>query len=799
MLVSGFFDGAYIGQDENGAIYDRNYQAEFFARYFSSFVSNGVFNKNVDSFKVVPLDGRNVVVKSGSCFINGYFGFEKEHNELILEENINSNSRIDRIILRLDLSSRDITIQVLKGEEAEEPTPKELNRSGDIYEIALADITISSNLENITNKNIKDLRKNNDLCGYVNHTLDEVDQNIFYNQIFKYLRKSRIKEKDDFKKWFEDVKSILNTNTVSKHIVKSVFSESGVHGFRYNINNNKFEKFNNDTQEFEKIKLGADTTLKKTPKIILKSYMKRITISWQDTEDVTVKGEIIRRWKGTILVKKIGSPPLSYDDGEILVNNTERNKYLNDPFIDENIESNTEYYYGVFPYDDEGNYNVNIENIVHGHENLLEEMFFSFIVDLNEIDSLNNITYADDSTDYTTPESWDNSPLFQSIKPCLLKDGKVQYYLDPNNYDLKLNGEPSNLNGDDGSVMVEFPSLVYKMEVLENNKLKFIITGNQESIKNDDTYCKNFLDYKINKINYKKIFISAYPCENSNDIKSKELNKTITDLIGSNIETINQNLNENYFVIHHNLYKLLILLGWLRFKTTNLQSVFNLNDTNNNYTIGSLKTGGLFSGCGSETPQEAIKFCGIELTKASNILLLGGEIYKRSNSYISNDVYGNPILRLSYIFESYYTNNYINKNNNKCLRDVFEDGEQTNIHKMQLVTGDVPQGYTFDYRNNKYTGENPNNIEFNNILGFVPTIQGNAPRGSLNKYLSMKINIMPYIMSTGYGSKTISTPFLLYFNTPKTLFNIIETQDDKSMQNYNNFIFYYMYIPPNEE
>ena len=785
MLVSGFFDGAYIGQDENGAIYDRSYQAEFFARYFSSFVSNGVFNKNVDSFKVVPLDGLNIVVKSGSCFINGYFGFEKEHNELILDENINSNSRVDRIILRLDLSSRDITIQVLKGEEAEEPTPKELNRSGDIYEIALADITISSNLENITNENIKDLRENNDLCGYVNHTLEEVDQNIFYNQIFKYLRKSRIKEKDEFKKWFEDIKSVLNTNTVSKHIVKSVFSESGVHNFRYNINTNKFEKFNNDTQEFEKIKLGADTTLKKTPKIILKSYMKRITISWKDTEDVTVKGEIVRRWKGTILVKKIGSPPLSYDDGEILVNNTERNKYLNTPFIDENIESNIEYFYGVFPYDDEGNYNVNIQNIVHGHENLLEEMFFSFIVDLNESNTLNNITYADDSEQYTDPESWKHSPLIQSIKPCLLKDGQVNYYLDPNNYDLKLNGEPSNLNGDDGDVMIEFPALIFKMEFIEDLKVKFTITADEETIKNnnDENWIKVHLDYYNGLKISNKFYHSVYMCtEMNNQLSSIPTNNKLPSFLKLNdiIEKLNKK-NENNFFIHQCTTKLLTLLGWLIFKTTNLQKVFNLKN-NDKYTIGSLKTGGLFSGCGSETPQNAVKFFGIEIPYTNNnllgkIIVGGGELvryYRCSNSYCDNHIEKGQVK---------YTYNNVFKEKGSdglggehvtTVLDVDNIGVNGNL-------GANPQLFTLcnnfkDYEKYGFLGYRDSNSKYPQSL-------------TKDNYLAFQNNLG----SAGRGTYLFSMIFL----DSNTVYRI--NYNTNEQKHIINGCLYYMYLPPNEE
>lgn len=797
MLVSGFFDGVYMGQDENGAIYDRNYQAEFFARYFSSFVSNGVFNKNVDSFKVVPLDGRNIVVKSGSCFINGYFGFEKKHNELILDENINSNSRIDRIILRLDLSSRDITIQVLKGEEAEEPTPKELNRSGDIYEIALADITISSNLENITNKNIKDLRENNDLCGYVNHTLEEVDQNIFYNQIFKYLRKSRIKEKDDFKKWFEDIKSILNTNTVSKHIVKSVFSESGVHNFRYNINTNKFEKFNNDTQEFEKIKLGSDTTLKKTPKIIIKGFKKRITISWKDSEDITVKGEIVRRWKGTILVKKIGSPPLSYDDGEILVNNTERNKYLNAPFVDENIESNTEYYYGVFPYDDEGNYNVNIQNIVHGHEVILDEMIFSFIVHLSESNPLNNITYADDSEGYTDPESWDNCPLFQAIKPCLLKDGVVQYYLNVDNYDLKEDGTPSNLNGDDGNVMVEFPSIIYKIEPFGEDAYKCSISTNLEKYKNDNTWIKSHLEYSYNKYS-KKIYISCFICETQNEnFSSKKTNKTLLELTKNTINEIYnkfQNSNTNDFLLYQGKVKLLFLLGFLRFKTTQLQKIFNVDWFNalnipeeKRYRIGSLTTGGLFSGCGSETPQEAIKFFGIEIPKtATNYILLGGleaDEYRTTSGNFTN------ITNYLFLIKNYFYKTNFNKN----IKDIYENNK-TNINKIHENTASYYAPYGGSVIN-EFSSKKCNDFKIYENYGYMNRFEEKLKEyeSTNNTYLTINNNIFSgTVRPNDYLNRRLCS-ILFLTNSKDFLYTTFVA--DKGTQ----FNFYYMYLPPNEE
>lgn len=90
------------------------------------------------------------------------------------------------------------------------------------------------------------------------------------------------------------------------------------------------------------------------------------------------------------------------------------------------------------------------------------------------------------------PGSWGDSWLFKNIRPCLLKNGIVQYYLDPNDYSKRSDGTAADItSGDDGDVMVEFPLIYYKFysETAPDGK-KYI--GCKFSLAPpDDTYCAN--------------------------------------------------------------------------------------------------------------------------------------------------------------------------------------------------------------------------------------------------------------------------------------------------------------------
>ena len=60
-------------------------------------------------------------------------------------------------------------------------------------------------------------------------------------------------------------------------------------------------------------------------------------------------------------------------------------------------------------------------------------------------------------------DNWKDHEIFKDIRPCVLKDGVVQYYLQRDDYTKREDGSASTLYGSDGDVMVEIPKIGYKI------------------------------------------------------------------------------------------------------------------------------------------------------------------------------------------------------------------------------------------------------------------------------------------------------------------------------------------------
>ena len=148
---------------------DRKYLAGDFAKYFGEFISNGYFPKANNSLQVIADNGLTVTLKKGSAYINGYMYSLENDLSLTLDVADGILNRIDRIIIRLDFTERNITAQVLKGAVSSAPTPPALTRDADSYDLCVASINIAAGTTNINQTNIIDTRLDTSLCGVVNN------------------------------------------------------------------------------------------------------------------------------------------------------------------------------------------------------------------------------------------------------------------------------------------------------------------------------------------------------------------------------------------------------------------------------------------------------------------------------------------------------------------------------------------------------------------------------------------------------------------------------------------------------
>ncbi|MEF9968081.1 MAG: hypothetical protein RR766_06145 [Longicatena sp.] len=187
-MRSGFFNSDITGYTDRGIpIFDRAEDAEFFSKFFKSFIANGIYPNPSSNFQVIVNEGMKIKTLPGICYIEGFFGYEDVERVLTIQAS-ESLDRIDRVVLRLNLATRYIDLYIVKGIASATPVAPALNRpqpnqNGDIYELGIADLFIAKNTTSLTQQRITDTRMNADLCGIVTNTIETVDATTLFIQL----------------------------------------------------------------------------------------------------------------------------------------------------------------------------------------------------------------------------------------------------------------------------------------------------------------------------------------------------------------------------------------------------------------------------------------------------------------------------------------------------------------------------------------------------------------------------------------------------------------------------------------
>ena len=195
-VTYGFFDSV------NG---DRTYTADDIGNYFLKLISNGVFAQPSTSMQVQAASGLTVNVAAGWGFINCKWINNDSNYNIQLDAADSSMNRIDRIVLHLDTSriARSITIEAKKGTPALTPVAPALTRSGNVYELSLAQIRVIANATSIDQTDITDERPDTDLCGWVTGLIDQLDTTELFAQFTAA-----------FNEWFTGIKTEVQATTI---------------------------------------------------------------------------------------------------------------------------------------------------------------------------------------------------------------------------------------------------------------------------------------------------------------------------------------------------------------------------------------------------------------------------------------------------------------------------------------------------------------------------------------------------------------------------------------------------------
>ena len=246
---------------------------------------------------------------------------------------------------------------------------------------------------------------------------------------------------------------------VIAHKAENTTQVNGAHGIR--VQNNKLEYW--DGTEWKRVSGGAEVPLGNVIGFKAKVDDGRVTLTWDDPADVTLEGIVISKWVGTKILRKIGSFPQNENDGVLVVNNGVRGQYATDGFVDAGLQNGETYYYMAFPYNTDGLYTVSKDNRLTATPT--EQRIYGIRVDKNNSNPETRVTYIGDAVGFTPMRG--NNGSFQwgswqqvfnefEIKPVVLQNKQVNYYLNPNDFTKKADGSSSVITGADGDVMIEF-------------------------------------------------------------------------------------------------------------------------------------------------------------------------------------------------------------------------------------------------------------------------------------------------------------------------------------------------------
>lgn len=159
-LECGFFDSTEIVEEVGGGYPrgDKAQDAEFFAGFFSDIIGDGVLPSPSSAFQVLPQSGMQVQMRPGKCYIKGYMAWDTEAAALTVTAGTTVYA-----VFRLNTDSGEITRLLAES----------IQRSGSVYDLAVARITAPAGTVEVTDAMIEDLRSDPDYCGYVQKITDE--------------------------------------------------------------------------------------------------------------------------------------------------------------------------------------------------------------------------------------------------------------------------------------------------------------------------------------------------------------------------------------------------------------------------------------------------------------------------------------------------------------------------------------------------------------------------------------------------------------------------------------------------
>lgn len=208
-LTSGFYNSL------NG---DRRYNSEQISSMFEGLLSDGVFESVDNAFIVTPSSGLTLSIGSGRAWVKNKWAKNDANITITLNPAHVTLKRYTAIVLRNDFTTRDITLEMIDGENASSPTKPSIVRNASMYDLCLAYVYVGAGATTITSANITDMRPDNTVCGWVTGLIQQVDTSqLFlqyqtaYEEFFEQLESWKDTQETDFGSWETAQKTAFDT------------------------------------------------------------------------------------------------------------------------------------------------------------------------------------------------------------------------------------------------------------------------------------------------------------------------------------------------------------------------------------------------------------------------------------------------------------------------------------------------------------------------------------------------------------------------------------------------------------
>lgn len=266
--------------------------------------------------------------------------------------------------------------------------------------------------------------------------------------------------------------------------------------------------------------------------------------------------------------------------------------------------------------------------------------------------------------------SWGNIFPFNQIRPCLMKDGAVVTYLNPNDYSKDIAGNNVDITtSSDGDVMIEIPLFLTSVHKVKNQLFVRIKGGSNIGNSYEATGFREGAAWK----DY--VYISAYPAT-VKDGKMRSVSNAYpkTDITILNAVRLMEGKGDGYKSILAGQATMLQVLYVILFKRLDSQNAIGRGITDGTMReSGLLDQSGMFYG--AQDASKGIKFLGIE-NIFGNVSTFVDGIRFSSNGGISIHSQGSTINGQYYAggsrLQGHGKDGYVSKFDNSFLPTEFK-------------------------------------------------------------------------------------------------------------------------------